>query len=241
MTASTEKDYVGTELDLFERAVVWRGYLHSAFAAHLRGNVLEVGAGKGSHTGSLVRLPGVARWVCLEPDAKLAGEIRALGLTVPGGSAVEVRVGITQDLPAAEKFDTILYVDVLEHIELDGEELARARAHLAPGGRLVVLVPAHQFLFSPFDSAIGHFRRYDRALLRSAARSAPGLRELGMRYLDSVGLLASLANRALLRQGMPTPTQIQVWDSLFVRASRLMDPLLGHQVGKSLLGVWEAV
>lgn len=57
-------------------------------------------------------------------------------------------------------------------------------------------------------------------------------------YLDSVGLLASAANRIFLRSARPTLFQVRLWDRFFVRCSRLLDPLLGHSIGKSVLGVW---
>ena len=66
-----------------------------------------------------------------------------------------------ESITDAAPFDTILYVDVLEHIADDAAELARARRLLTPEGNLVVLAPAHQSLFSPFDAAVGHYRRYD--------------------------------------------------------------------------------
>jgi hypothetical protein len=59
-----------------------------------------------------------------------------------------------------------------------------------------------------------------------------------MRYLDSVGLAASLANRTLLRQSIPTARQIMIWDRLMVPMSRILDPLLGYRAGKSILAVW---
>ena len=59
-----------------------------------------------------------------------------------------------------------------------------------------------------------------------------------MFYLDAVGLLASLCNRLLLRQQMPTSRQIQVWDRFLVPLSRWVDPLLGYRLGKSIVGVW---
>jgi hypothetical protein len=56
--------------------------------------------------------------------------------------------------------------------------------------------------------------------------------------LDSAGLLASLGNRLLLRQSMPSEAQIQAWDSLLVPPSRILDRLTLGRVGKSVLGVW---
>ena len=128
---------------------------------------------------------------------------------------------------------------MLEHIEDDAEELRRASKHLKPGGALIVLSPAHPWLFAPFDQAIGHYRRYSRESLRAAAPRH--LRRQKLVYLDAVGLLASLANRLLLKQDMPTAGQIKTWDGLLVPCSRLLDPLLGGTVGKSVLGVWRNV
>jgi hypothetical protein len=57
-------------------------------------------------------------------------------------------------------------------------------------------------------------------------------------YLDAIGMLASAGNRALLRQGHPTKRQIALWDRVMVPLSRVVDPLLGHRVGKSVVSVW---
>ena len=114
--------------------------------------------------------------------------------------------------------------------------MLRATAHLQPGGHLVVLSPAHQFLYTPFDRAIGHFRRYSRASLRAAA--PPELRETNLIYLDSVGMIASAANRLLLSQSMPSEHQILAWDRLMIPVSRVLDPLFLNRVGKSVVGIW---
>ena len=65
-----------------------------------------------------------------------------------------------------------------------------------------------------------------------------GLRRERLTYLDSAGLVLSLGNRLLLRSGSPTVKQVKVWDRLFVPVSRVLDPLLGRTVGKSIVGVW---
>ena len=133
-------------------------------------------------------------------------------------------------------FDSILYIDVLEHIELDAAELTQATQHLKPLGHLIVLSPAHQWLYSPFDARIGHFRRYNR---RSLTRITPSAARLVLvRYLDSVGLCASVANRVILRQSLPTPAQVLFWDRRMITVSRVLDPLLNYLVGKSILAVW---
>lgn len=132
--------------------------------------------------------------------------------------------------------DVILYIDVLEHIQDDRAEMERAAALLRPGGRIIVLAPAHQRLYSPFDAAIGHYRRYSRSAL--SARTPEGSRIETIRYLDCVGIITSLVNRAFLRQRQPTLRQILFWDSLVVPLSRVLDPVFGIHLGKSVLSVW---
>ena len=226
MPPPAEFQYVGSELALFEKARNWKTYWRSVIAPFVHGAVLEAGAGIGANTRLLRELPH-SRWTALEPDAALSAQIEG---------ADEVLTGTLDDLPNERRFDTILYIDVLEHIQDDRAELKHAAAHLNDGGHVIVLSPAHNFLFTPFDSAIGHFRRYSRESLRQAAPPELALRTLI--YLDSAGMLASLGNRLLLRRSMPTESQILTWDRVLVPLSRALDPIFAGRVGKSVVGVW---
>ncbi len=228
--ADSRFKYAGSELELFEKARNWKAYWRSEIAGFVRGEVLEVGAGIGANTLTLAELE-YQRWTCLEPDAALAANI-----ALPPGGRHEASVGTIADLRPEVKFDAILYIDVLEHIEDDRAELARAANHLKPGGALIVLAPAHPFLFTPFDAAIGHFRRYTRSSLGAAAPASFRVEKLV--YLDAAGMLASAGNRLLLQRAMPTERQILTWDRLLVPLSRRIDPLFAGRLGKSVLGIW---
>jgi SAM-dependent methyltransferase len=231
----TTYQYAGSELEIFEKAHNWKAYLRRSMEPYLAGSVLEVGAGLGANTRQFACL-NFDRWTCLEPDEALLRQIQ------PGGPLLdrhEAILGDIQALDPARHFDAIIYIDVLEHIEDDAGELRRASFHLNPGGALIVLSPAHPWLFTPFDRAIGHYRRYTKASLQAVA--PPHLHQEKLVYLDSAGLLASLGNRLLLDSSMPTAAQIKTWDSVLVPCSRLLDPLLGGMVGKSALGVWTNV
>lgn len=231
----TEIPYPGTELEVFARAANWKGYWSSLLRPYLGRRILDVGAGLGA-TIDLLRAPAQERWLALEPDPALALRLGEKAQRAEAGGGFEVRVSTTAELDAAELFDTILYIDVLEHIREDGAELRRAAAHLEPGGRLIVLAPAHMWLFSPFDAAIGHERRYTRASLRAAAPATLACETLI--YLDSVGMLANLTNRILWRSPMPSPGQIRLWDRRMVPVSRVLDPLTGYNLGKTIVGIW---
>jgi SAM-dependent methyltransferase len=228
--------YVGSELDVFAKATNWKGYWAGVLEPYIGSDVLDVGAGKGA-TAHLLCGKRNRRWVALEPDAGLANSIMEDVASGKLPKNCEVRVGTLDALAPDEKFDTILYMDVLEHIESDRDELAKAARHLKPEGYIVVLSPAHQWLFTPFDAAIGHFRRYNARTLSAAT---PELLDLiRVFYLDSVGMLASLANRLLLNSAHPSLAQIQLWDNWMVPVSRVVDPLIGNRVGKSIVGIFQ--
>jgi len=228
---SQEFTYQGQELDVFAAAANWKKYWSSRLRRWVRGDVLETGAGIGANT-ALLQGGQVRSWHCLEPDPKLAATLRQAVASLPD---CRVTVGTIASVSAAQ-YDAILYIDVLEHIEADRAEMAAAAKLLRPGGSVIVLSPAHQSLFSEFDASIGHYRRYNRESLRAC--SPPGCRLAAMFYLDSVGMLASLANRTLLRQGKPTAGQIALWDNFMIRASRLLDPMLAYRLGKTICAVW---
>ena len=231
-----ESHYIGQELSIFALAVNWKRYYSKQIRPHLTGDVLEVGAGLGANTRFL-KSRGVSSWTCIEPDASMVEEMRA-GFAKDGllsDCVLEART--TESMGNDRRFDAILYLDVLEHIEDDRAELDRAARLLRPGGKIIVLAPAHQWLFTAFDSSIGHYRRYDRRSIRAIAPD--GCRLVSLSYLDSVGMLASLTNRIFLRQPMPKESQILLWDRVLVRLSRMVDQVSLHRVGKSILAVWQ--
>jgi len=228
--------YAGQELDLFVHARNWKRYWASQLCPFVRGDVLEVGAGIGSNTALIKTCAaGVRSWTALEPDPTLVNKLEQTLSADPATADCIVRTGITRSIDTSSRFDTLLYIDVLEHIEYDREEMETAANLLRPGGRIVVLSPAHQWLYTPFDEAIGHFRRYNKASLKACAPS--GCKMVRLQYLDSVGLLASLGNH-FLQQKQPKLSQILFWDRYLVRASKVVDSLFLHSIGKSILAIW---
>jgi 2-polyprenyl-3-methyl-5-hydroxy-6-metoxy-1,4-benzoquinol methylase len=223
--------YQGQELDIFAHARRWKIYWARYISKWIHGDILEVGAGLGTNT-ALLQSQSVRSWHCLEPDPELETQLATAIANIPVCSASR---GTIRSM-ASRRFDSILYIDVLEHIERDSDELSIAASLLRPGGHIVVLSPAYQFLFSEFDKSIGHCRRYDGNSLRRCSPHSCKLEKIS--YLDSVGIFLSLANRVLLRQSTPTLQQIRTWDKYIVPISRVLDPALGHSIGKTVVGIW---
>lgn len=223
--------YIGTELELFAQAKNWKNYIRFLLKKYIQGNVLEVGAGIGNNTQLLIN-SSCSNWLSLEPDIKLC---QMLEHSIKSNDLLNcsARNGTVDSLTEEELFDSILYLDVLEHIEDDQDEVIQSLEHLKPGGHLIILGPAHQGLFTPFDTAIGHYRRYNKSTLKRVLPK--DIEIIKLAYLDSVGLLASLANKLILKQSKPTLKQIKTWDNLMVPLSRNLDPLLGYNIGKSIL------
>jgi hypothetical protein len=101
---------------------------------------------------------------------------------------------------------------------------------------IIVLAPAFPWLYTQFDAAIGHFRRYTRNSLRAIAPH--GLREEQSVYLDAFGVLASAGNLLFLYAANASVGQMRFWDNYLVRLSRFMDRFLGFSLGRSVLTVW---
>lgn len=231
----TSYNYPGVELELFTSARNWKRYWSNHINPFIGQNVLDVGAGIGSNLELLWHVP--ASWTCLEPDPFLCQRLYEKANLLNASTFITVLNATISDLPITSDFDTILYIDVLEHIEKDVIELRNASNYLGNGGHLIVLAPAYQFLYSPFDKAIGHFRRYTK---RSLLRATPkGFKLKYCSYLDSIGLFASLANKIVLRSRTPSFNQISSWDSFLVPASRVADKFLGYSFGRSVCLVWE--
>ncbi len=231
--------YPGTELDLFSLAINWKRYWASLVSPYVGGRVLEVGAGAGNNTDLMQSMcrDMFTAWTCLEPDLDLIDRLKRKIDPEKPKAVVDVVHGSVADLPRSPVYDTILYIDVLEHIKDDKTELQTAAELLSINGHIIVLSPAHAFLYSEFDRWIGHFRRYTIGDLKQLTPG--GCEPVLSRYVDSAGMLVSLANRVLLRQSLPTSGQIMIWDRFFIPVSRLLDVLTLGKLGKSLLMVWK--
>ena len=120
--------------------------------------MLDVGAGDGYLAGTLLRaMPPGSRVVCLDPHYT-DDEVSRFSADAPSG------LTFTRS-PPNQRFDIVLLLDVIEHVEEDRPFLSGFVAdNLAPGGVVLLSVPAWQRLFIQHDVGLKHFRRTARAL-----------------------------------------------------------------------------
>jgi SAM-dependent methyltransferase len=188
--------------DLYQRHWWWRAReaLVLATIRRLRagrgpGRILDVGSGDGLFFGRLAEFGEVEG---IEPDASL------LSAGSPHRARITVAPFDTRFQPG-HRYALVLMLDVLEHLPDAVGALRHARSLLEPGGRLLVTVPAFQWLWTHHDELNRHYVRYTRATLRAVAEEA-GLRMEASRYFfhwTVPGKLAVRAKERILGPGGP--------------------------------------
>lgn len=225
------RGYPGRDLEAMAFARNYHRWIRDCFRPHLGPRIAEVGAGTGSFTELLLET-GPESVTAFEPSDNLFPGLAARFAAEP---RVECRHGVFAPGPAEPPFDAVCYVNVLEHIEDDRAELARARAALARGGRLCLFVPALPRLYGAQDRAVGHWRRYRRRELLALLREA-GFHVVHVRWFDVAGVLPWWLNYRLLGRSV-TPGAVSLYDRAVVPVMRRLETLIPPPVGKNLLVV----
>jgi SAM-dependent methyltransferase len=186
----------------------------------IEGEVLEVGSGIGNLTEFLS--PGRRRYVASDTEEEHIAELRSRfpDLEILACNAAELH----DFAPFRESFDTVLCLNVLEHILDDETALANLLGALRPGGRALVLVPQGRAAFGSLDKVLCHYRRYSRTELESKIKTA-GFQIERVLTFNRATFPGWLLNSRLLKRRTLSNTQLRLFDML-VPFWRLLDPLL---------------
>ena len=222
----------------------YHDYLWAKVAPWLGDRVLEIGVGFGQYTR---RMLGEGRHV-LAGDIE-AGHLDDLRASTPSPNLRTVRLdleapGEARSLCAAFAPDAIVMLNVLEHIQADGQALGFMREIAAPSGRIVLIVPALSWLYNGLDREAGHHRRYSRSSIRTVLASAGWEVEVS-RYINLPGVPGWVAAGWMGRAGRSgtelnapsTNWLLRTYDRFFVGLSGLTDPLFAPACGLSVLAV----
>ena len=220
--------YPGAELDSFDKASVWRKYIFWIIKNYIKGFTLEVGAGIGSFTSNYKSL--ASNITLSEIDTDNLNFIKEKFKTDNFNFTSDYTKNINKN------FDTIMYLNVLEHIEKDNKEIEDAFKKLNPNGYLIVLVPAHNKLYSKFDKAVGHFKRYDIDFFKNIKIQKSKLIKLC--YLDAAGYFLYYLNKIFFKEEVyPSKIKILIWDKIFTPLTFFLDKILMYKFGKNILYV----
>jgi SAM-dependent methyltransferase len=217
-----------------ETATNYTRWIVSRCEPYLGESILEVGLG---HGGYRAFLPKSARYVGLDIDeasVRRASERHPQDRFVVA-DVTDPAIGATL---REHHLDTVLCVNVLEHIPDDGRAVANLMGALERGGHLVVLSPAFQLLYSNLDHLAGHVRRYRKA---DVARLLPPAAELvRCEYFNAIGGVGWLVNKLISHQDLNSPavnSQIVLFDRLVVPFARVADVVFRPVFGQSILFV----
>jgi SAM-dependent methyltransferase len=225
------------DLEIMAQANNYQNWMFRKIAPYVGQRILEVGAGIGNFTRLLLDrelvVPTDLSPLCVNRlQQRLSDGLhvqpKLLDLGNPG-----------DDNWSTFHFDTIICLNVLEHVEDHERALKFMHSVLDPGGRAVILVPAFQFLFGTIDAKIGHFRRYRRHDLLPLMRAAGFTIEHSF-YMNVIGMAGWFWNNRIRKINEEDAGQIQIFDRYIAPWAERVEQLLPPPVGLSLIAIGRA-
>ena len=231
-TCPTEVEYDGEDLEVLLGLHRYRQWIFSDMAPYLGSRSVEIGAGIGSFTKLL--LGAVDTLDVIEPSPPLHPWLER-----QFGGLEQVRIvpdsaerWIAGARPGA--YDSVVLINVLEHMQDDDAMLRNFAGVLAPGGYLLLFVPALMLLFSELDRRYGHYRRYALPALRRQVAAA-GFSIVTARYFDILGLLPWLILNTWMGKTAFSPRLTRLYDRFGVPLTRAVESMVTPPVGKNIL------
>jgi len=237
-TMLTAQDQVGfTTLRYLSETTQLNRWMFETILPHVRGNILEIGSGIGNISCQFVKadlpisLSELDAEYCHQLRDQFEGEplirgIHQLDLVHP--------LFQTEYKALLGTFQTVFALNVVEHISDHRQAIANARSLLSPNGRIIILVPAYQFLYNEIDRGLGHHRRYTRNSVKQLLSG--GFDILHTQYFNLAGIAGWLFSGTVLHNKTLTAGPLSLYNKL-VPFFRLVDSLAFHQIGLSVIAV----
>lgn len=228
-----EFSYSGTELDAVAEATNYYGWIIDSFGRAIGERIVEAGAGIGTVSDLVLRRASPREMLLIEPAGN---NIPELHRRFDDDKRVRIHHGYLEDIGDTVAADTVIAVNVMEHVERDAEFLRAAHLTLASGGALLLLVPAMPAIYGSLDRAFDHYRRYTRSGLEQSLLAA-GFEIETLHYLNIVGVVAWFAaGRVFHRTTLGRP-QVRFYDRWVIPWLRRIESRIHAPVGQSLLAI----
>ncbi len=233
--SQTQEEYAANDLETMQEARRYAAHVFSLFRPYIGSRVLEVGSGIGTMSRPLADAAELV--VGIEPNMNCAVRVQEAMRNHPRFS---LRTCHLEECDPAElaayRFDTVVCVNVLEHIDDDVAALRTFRDVVVPGGRVLIFVPAVQAAYGPLDAELGHHRRYSSRSLADAFGAAD-LDVLSLRYTNPIGLIGWMFNAHVTRSRAHSLTQVRLFETLVAPWALPLERVLPPPVGLSLVAV----
>lgn len=228
--------YPGKDLEAMSFAVNYHKWILDEFRPFMGRRLVEVGAGTGSFSELLLD-EKPENLAVVEPSEMFEHLVANLSVKKTS-TEIEFHHAIFSEAADDLKVepDTIIYVNVLEHIEDDEGELKKVYETLPVGGHCLIFVPAFQSLYGAFDEKVGHFRRYTKGEVESRAASA-GFSIVKSKYFDFAGIFPWWVKYKLLKSDSLGSGAVTAYDKFAVPVTRAFEQFVGAPAGKNVLTV----
>jgi SAM-dependent methyltransferase len=231
----TRERYAADDLAVMREARRYGAHVFSLFRPQIGSRVLEVGSGIGTMSRRLVEVADVV--VGIEPNLNCAALAREV---MEGQPRFSLRVCHLEDCDpgelAAQRLDTVICVNVLEHLADDVAALRMFRTILVPGGRVLVFVPAVEAAYGPLDAELGHHRRYSKRMVADRFAAA-GLELIELRYTNPIGLLGWMYNAHVSKARTHSLGQVRAFERLIAPWALPLERFVRPPIGLSLVAV----
>lgn len=228
--------YIIADQERMAQAEAYFAWQSRLVTKELGRRVLEIGCGLGNFTSMLLDREAVVA-IDIEPDC-----VDRLKRRYPDRKNLHAFSCDINDPAFAElkrfKADSCVCLNVLEHIEDDRQALEGMAAAIAPGGVIVLIVPAFPALYGPIDRNLGHYRRYTRSSFAGLAQAA-GLAIRKAHYMNAVGFFGWWVNAHVLKRETNSEAQIQFFDKFIVPPMAWVERFIRPFFGQSLFVVLE--
>ena len=199
----------------------------------LKDDILEVGAGYGSFTKAYMKN---FQFITLTDTDN--SSFNLLKKNFINEKKINILKSSIKDID--RKFNTLLYFNVLEHVKEDKLEIKNALKKLNDGGHLIILVPAHQKIYSKLDKAVGHYKRYDINFFKE--NNFENSKIVKLHFLDFFGYVLYHLNKIFFKdETYPTNLKIFIWDKMFTPLTIIVDLLTGYKFGKNILCIYRKI
>lgn len=224
--------YIGKDLESMSFAINYSEWIIEMFAPFTGSNIAEVGAGTGNLTNLFTKLDNVDSITAFEPSEEMHQRLK----TNTTHSNKISTVNSTASLAAhnyVNRFNSVFYINVLEHIKNDDNEVKHMHSMLKDNGYACIFVPALSWLYSDFDKSIGHYRRYHKEDLKKLFEKN-GFNTIKIKYIDMPGIIPWYINFVLLRRNLDAKST-KIYDSFVIPIIKKLDNLIDFPLGKNLI------
>ncbi len=205
---------------------------------NLGGTILEIGSGRGTYSRRILRdFPG-SHIILSDIDSQYVELLRG-DLTDPRLTILRIDMENPEDFRQIKRpVDSAFALNVLEHTRDDRRSLQNVYDILRPGGRFVVLVPAHPFLFGVIDRSIGHTRRYSKTELLNSVRGT-AFRVRYLFFFNALSVLGWFIAGRVLKMTTVSPWAVDIYTRMIPIMRVIEKQILRRRVGLSLVAALE--